>query len=161
MYQVGDRIFYPMYGAGFIQSLEEKEILGEKSWYFEVHIEHPLMDVSIPVEKAGLLGIRCISDEKTLLQAKSIFSEECGEIPSNPNARHQFMLNKLKTGDICMEIQVIRDLSKLMTRKTLGWSDKTMLNNARKLVISELVYARNISPEQASDMLDNSLVAVN
>lgn len=71
------------------------------------------------------------------------------------------MLGKLKTGDICMEIQVIRDLSNLMTRKTLGWSDKNMLNNARKLVISELIYARNVSPEQATELLNDSLVALN
>lgn len=161
MYQVGDCVFYPMYGAGFIHSLEEKEILGEKQWYFEVRIDHPLMNVSIPVAKVDSLGIRCISDEATLRLAKAIFQEECGDIPSNPNTRQQLMLGKLKTGDICMEIQVIRDLSKLMTRKTLGWSDKNMLNNARKLVISELIYARNVSPEQATKLLNDSLVALN
>ena len=31
MFKVGDKIVYPMHGAGTIESIEEREILGEKS----------------------------------------------------------------------------------------------------------------------------------
>ena len=30
MFEVGDKVVYPMHGAGIIESIEEKEILGEK-----------------------------------------------------------------------------------------------------------------------------------
>ena len=30
MFKIGDRIVYPMHGAGVIEQIEEKEILGEK-----------------------------------------------------------------------------------------------------------------------------------
>ena len=30
MFNIGDRIVYPMHGAGIIENIEEKEILGEK-----------------------------------------------------------------------------------------------------------------------------------
>ena len=33
MYEVGDKIVYPMHGAGVIESIEEKEFLGEKLKY--------------------------------------------------------------------------------------------------------------------------------
>ena len=33
MYQIGEKIVYPMHGAGVVQSIEEKEILGEKQKY--------------------------------------------------------------------------------------------------------------------------------
>ena len=33
MFKVGDKIVYPMHGAGTIDSIEEKEILGEKLCY--------------------------------------------------------------------------------------------------------------------------------
>lgn len=34
MYNVGDKVVYPMHGAGVIDSIEEKEILGEKQSYY-------------------------------------------------------------------------------------------------------------------------------
>ena len=38
MYNVGDRIVYPMHGAGVIEFIEEKEILGNKQSYYVVRI---------------------------------------------------------------------------------------------------------------------------
>ena len=34
MFSVGDKIVYPMHGAGTIDSIEEKDILGEKQSYY-------------------------------------------------------------------------------------------------------------------------------
>ena len=34
MFSVGDRIVYPMQGAGVIQDIEEKRILGESKQYY-------------------------------------------------------------------------------------------------------------------------------
>ena len=34
MFGVGDKIVYPMHGAGVIDSIEEKDILGEKQSYY-------------------------------------------------------------------------------------------------------------------------------
>ena len=34
MYNVGDKVVYPMHGAGVIDAIEEKEILGEKQSYY-------------------------------------------------------------------------------------------------------------------------------
>ena len=30
MFNIGDKVVYPMHGAGVIESIEEKEILGQK-----------------------------------------------------------------------------------------------------------------------------------
>lgn len=30
LYQVGDKVFYPMHGAGIIETIEEKEVAGKK-----------------------------------------------------------------------------------------------------------------------------------
>ena len=35
MFNVGDKIVYPMHGAGVIDSIEEKNILGEKQSYYK------------------------------------------------------------------------------------------------------------------------------
>ena len=34
MFNIGDKVVYPMHGAGIIQDIEEKNILGEKTAYY-------------------------------------------------------------------------------------------------------------------------------
>ena len=34
MYSIGDKIVYPMHGAGVIESIEKREILGSKQDYY-------------------------------------------------------------------------------------------------------------------------------
>ena len=34
MFNVGDKIVYPMHGAGTIDAIEEKDILGQKQSYY-------------------------------------------------------------------------------------------------------------------------------
>ena len=58
MYEVGDKIVYPMYGAGVIESIEEKEILGEKKKYYVMKMPFGEMRLMIPINKAYSIGIR-------------------------------------------------------------------------------------------------------
>ncbi|HHY67574.1 MAG TPA: CarD family transcriptional regulator, partial [Alicyclobacillus sp.] len=34
MFNVGDRVVYPMHGAGVIESIEEREVLGKTGRYY-------------------------------------------------------------------------------------------------------------------------------
>ena len=34
MFNIGDKVVYPMHGTGIIQDIEEKNILGEKTAYY-------------------------------------------------------------------------------------------------------------------------------
>lgn len=42
MFNVGDNIVYPMHGAGTIDAIEEKEILGEKHQYYVIKSQEKL-----------------------------------------------------------------------------------------------------------------------
>lgn len=35
MFQIGDKVLYPMQGVGIIETIEEKEVLGKRS--FTIH----------------------------------------------------------------------------------------------------------------------------
>ena len=54
MYDIGDKIVYPMHGAGVIESIEEKEILGEKKSYYIMKMPVGEMKVMIPVSCAEM-----------------------------------------------------------------------------------------------------------
>ena len=57
MLSIGDRVVYPMHGAGIIESIEEQEIMGEVQSYYALKIPLGNMRVLIPLEKAADVGL--------------------------------------------------------------------------------------------------------
>ena len=62
MYNVGDKVVYPMHGAGVIDSIEEKEILGEKQSYYILKMPGEVK-VMVPTSTAEQHGIRNVIDK--------------------------------------------------------------------------------------------------
>lgn len=157
MFQVGDKIFYPMHGAGIIEAMEEKEFLGEKHLYFVLHMLLKELDIMVPVEKMSALGIRSIVDRQTLDEVFAVFHER--ELDPTVNAAQRFKANteKLKSGNIFEGAEVIRDLQLISKHKILGTSDRNMLDNAMQNLISEIELVRDMDHEQATELLKQML----
>ena len=155
MFQVGDKIFYPMHGGGIIERIEEKEIFGQTQVYYVVNIHHRNMQVMLPFDKTEQLGMRPIVDPVLLDDVLSSFhSVEPEPTPMNDTQRQRLNMSKIKSGDIYEEVAVIRDLLRIKTKRKLGMADKNMLDNARQILISEVVLVKDIPHEQASHLLD-------
>ena len=63
----------------------------------------------------------------------------------------------MKSGTLKDYMEVLFDLSHVKKEHTLNSSETQMLNNVRKLVIDEISIVKDISNNEAADMLDNSL----
>ncbi|CAM3418695.1 CarD family transcriptional regulator [Marinicrinis lubricantis] len=158
MFEIGDKIFYPMHGAGIVEAIEEKEILGEKQLYYILQMPLNNMQVMIPKAKISNLNIRGLVDSETMDTALASFQNERPEEPAViPSQRYRHLMNKLKSGDIFEGVDVIRDLTQLSREKTLGNEDRSMLDNAQQLLISELVLSRDIEQERAEQLLSQAL----
>ena len=55
-YNIGDKIVYPMHGAGVIEAIEEKEIMGATQTYYIMRIPIGDMKVMIPTKTAKEIG---------------------------------------------------------------------------------------------------------
>ena len=65
MYKIGDKIVYPMHGAGTIEAIEEKEVLGVKKQYYILSLLFGSMKVLIPTTNCKEIGLReVISSEE-------------------------------------------------------------------------------------------------
>jgi len=49
VFKIGDRVVYPMHGAGVIEAIEEKEILGVRKKYYVMKLPVGEMKVMIPI----------------------------------------------------------------------------------------------------------------
>ncbi|MGL4483650.1 MAG: CarD family transcriptional regulator, partial [Anaerovoracaceae bacterium] len=58
MYKTGDKIVYPMHGAGIIEKIEERTILGKCRSYFVIKASYGHMSLMVPIDKCEAVGIR-------------------------------------------------------------------------------------------------------
>ncbi|WP_141546947.1 CarD family transcriptional regulator [Bacillus sp. AFS053548] len=153
MFEVGDNIFYPMQGAGVIESIEEKEVQGEIQQYFIIKLLIKKMEIMIPISKMDNSRIRMVVDSHKLDIVLNNFHN--GEFNRSLSYKQRFKLNteKMKTGNIEEGAEVVRDLMRIDKEKSLNSSEKQMLGNASKILISELELVKGITEGQAKELL--------
>ena len=99
MFNVGDKIVYPMHGAGTIDAIEEKDILGEKQSYYILKMPSDVK-VMIPTTKAEEVGVRNIIDKESAENVFKVLGQDETEMDKNWNKRYRDNMDKMKSGDI-------------------------------------------------------------
>lgn len=157
MFKLGDRVVYPMHGAGIIEAIEEKEVLGEKQKYYIMRLPLGDMRVMVPLRNANVIGIREVVTDDGLEEALAILREEETSMPTNWNQRYRANLEKIRTGDIKTVAEVMRNLVKRDQEKGLSTGERKMLDTARQIFVSELILVKEIEEELAVQLIDGLL----
>lgn len=63
MFKIGDKVVYPMHGAGTIVSIEERELMGNPENYFIIKMPVGDMKLMVPTNKVTNIGIREVSNK--------------------------------------------------------------------------------------------------
>ncbi|MED4402125.1 CarD family transcriptional regulator [Metabacillus fastidiosus] len=148
LFQIGDNIVYPMHGAGIIKAIEEKEISGEKQQYYVIKMLISNMQVMIPTGKILSSSIRPVTDIIALMHIINIFHHGESDRLLPWKQRYKVNTDKIKTGKIQECTEVVRDLMRIKKEKALNTSEKKMLDNAHKFLISELSLIKGITENQ-------------
>ena len=156
MFNVGDKIVYPMHGAGTIDAIEEKNILGEKQNYYIIKMPGEVK-VMVPTDKAEEVGVRNIIDKEEAAKVMSVLGENETVMSQNWNKRYRDNMDKMKSGDIYEVADVVRNLSFKQKEKGLSTGEKKMLNNAKQILVSELVLAEHASQEEVEKLVENKI----
>ncbi|NLP14971.1 MAG: CarD family transcriptional regulator [Clostridium sp.] len=157
MYNIGDKIVYPMHGAGVIESIEEKEILGNKQSYYVVKIPIGEMKVLIPTKNVDGIGIREVISEEDADKVFSLLRNKTVSVPANWNKRYRENMIKIKSGNIYDVAEVVRCLMLRDKEKGLSTGERKMLNNAKQILISELVLVKNMKAMEIENIIDKFL----
>lgn len=156
MFNVGDYIVYPMHGAGTIDAIEEKDILGQKQAYYIIKMPGEVK-VMIPTTQADKVGIRGIIDKTQANKVFDILGEDETQTDLNWNKRYRENMDKMKTGDIYEVADVVRNLSYKQKEKGLSTGEKKMLVNAKQILVSELALAQSVAQDRVEGMIDEKI----
>lgn len=161
VYSVGDKVVYPHHGAGKVLKKEKKEVLGEKREYLTIQILHNCMTVMVPSDSVDRAGLRKVIDEKAVRKVLKVLQEDITQMPKNWSRRFKHNREKIRTGDIFELAEVVRNLSIRDAEKGLSTGEKQMFSRAKKILASELMYARNLEEEEAEEFLESVLAEAN
>ena len=156
MYNVGDKVVYPMHGAGIVDSIEEKEVLGEKQSYYILKMPGEVK-VMVPTQTAEQHGIRNIIDKTEAEKVFNILEQDETEMEKNWNKRYRENMDKMKSGNIYEIADVVRNLSFKQKEKGLSTGEKKMLHNAKQILVSELVLAEHATQDEVEELGENKI----
>ena len=160
MYEVGDKVVYPHHGAGTVVLREARTVLGVEREYLTIRILHNDMTVNVPVDSAEKVGLRGVIDEETVLLVVKALTGGGTVMPKNWNRRFKHNRDKMKTGDIFELAEVVRNLSLRDHEKGLSTGEKQMFVKAKKILVSELMYAKGMEEGETAVWLDDVLAGV-
>ena len=156
MFNIGDKIVYPMHGAGTIDAIEEKNILGEKHNYYIIKMPGEVK-VMVPTDKAEEVGVRNIINKEEAAKVMSVLGQNETEMSQNWNKRYRDNMDKMKSGDVYEVADVVRNLSFKQKEKGLSTGEKKMLVNAKQILVSELTLAENSDKEKVEELVDDTI----
>jgi CarD family transcriptional regulator len=134
-------------------------MMGEKRDYLTINILHNNMTVMVPCENAHRAGLRRVIDEEQVKRVIGVLTDEVSEMPKNWNRRFKHNRDKMKTGDILELAEVVRNLSLRDSEKGLSTGEKQMFVKAKKILASELMYAKDMDEETCAEWLEEVLAS--
>lgn len=148
MFKVGDRIVYPMHGAGYIEGTEMQCVGGVQREYYNIHILGSNIRLKLPVDNAGNIRLRPIIDAERATKVLNYFEALEIDMSLPWGKRYKENVERLKTGDPEETAEVVKTL--MLRDKAVGLSigDRQVMLTAKNLLIAELALALDADHEK-------------
>ncbi len=156
-YDVGDKVVYPHHGAAVIERKETKEAFGEQREYYVLRLSYGDLMLSVPVDNTDEVGLREVIDDDEVDEVFDVLRKKEARMPTNWSRRFKNHVEKLKSGDVYQVAEVVRNLTLRDNEKGLSAGEKRMLQKARQILISELIFALDVPEAEAEAKLDEAL----
>ncbi len=155
--KIGDRVVYPMHGAGEVVGIEENEVGSVIQSYYVLSLPMGNLKLMLPVDKVEENGIREIIDEAQLDSVAEILRGESDDPEGSWNKRYHETLDRMKSGDILEVAAVARNLSRQNVKRKISSGERRLMELSRQILISELVYVFDKTPEEVSGWVDENI----
>ena len=165
MFQIGDTIIHPGYGAGTVVKIEKLQCLGSDKLYYSIELSDGSKTlVWVAVGDAGNRGVRYPTLKSQLGKIWRILRAGPEMLSPDHKERHESLQEKLRGGDIFRIAEVVRDMF-WEDRRSHGLAimGKELYERGLALLASEVAVVEGCDFAAAeamiSDMLGASLAA--
>jgi len=115
------------------------------------------MKVMVPLDNIDEIGIRNVITGNEIDRVWDLLKDSASDMPDNWNRRYRENMEKLKSGDIFEVAMVVRNLMLSDKEKGLSTGERKMHTNAKQILISELVLAKDIDENEVLELVNDAV----
>ncbi len=156
MYKVDDLVVYPAQGVGKINRIDTRNIGGAPCDIYIVGIQSNNITLMVPVKNAGSVGLRQLVDKEKaagILDRLKNSQQSTVSVGQNWNRRFRKYSDKMKSPDLSVVADVLRELLVLGRDKELSYGERRLQEQAMSLVAGEISEVLNMSSDDIRDSL--------
>ena len=157
MFNVGDKIVYPLHGAGVIEDIEEIEVDGSKQKYYVLFIPIGNLRIKISSKKTVAHGLREVHIKEDIEDIITSIKGILISIQEDWNKRYKENNEKLKTGLLKEAVEVYRNLRHRESGRGLSAVEKKQMQTTKNIIVSEIMLSTGMDKEQGETLLDKLL----
>ncbi|MEW5802414.1 MAG: CarD family transcriptional regulator [bacterium] len=144
MFEVGDKVVYPLQGVGEVLAIEAKIILGVEQHYYILRILSNNTVIMVPISNADDVGLRELISPEEVDRVVDVLRGKGDPMSPKWSKRYKDNMDRLKTGSIFQLATVLRNLVLMNQKKELSFGEKKMLDSVKSLIVDEISYVCNV-----------------
>ena len=152
-FNAGEYVVYPTHGVGKVADVTKQNIAGSELELLVVNFDKDKMTLRIPTSKIQHVGLRKISDDKTMNEAFATLKGKAKIRKIMWSRRAQEYENKINSGNPVAIAEVIRDLYRNENIAEQSYSERQIYEQAVNRLASEVSVYSNCSIEEANKKL--------
>jgi CarD family transcriptional regulator len=111
IFQIGDAVIHPSYGAGTVVDIRKLEYFGGGKPYYSIELsDGSKTRVWVPVGEAGKRGVRRPTPVSQLGRVWRVLRAGPETLSPDHDKRHELLQEKLRGGDVFRIAEVVRDM---------------------------------------------------
>lgn len=125
-------------------SIDEEEVAGIKLELFVITFEHEKMTLRVPTSKSKEIGMRKLSDDKTVKKAMDTLKGRARIKRTMWSRRAQEYEAKINSGDLIAISEVVRDLYRSDTQPEQSYSERQLYEAALDRMAREIAAIQKV-----------------
>lgn len=150
MFQIGKAVVHPLHGLGYVESIEEKEVLGKRFLFAVIAFENLQVMVNLESQKSPL---RLPISEEEVTDLMDYLDACRADLPTNHNQRYRVMFQLLQEGTPKNLCQVLKGLLIFEQSRNLSPRDTKVLERCLSFLSGELSHVLGQSAERVQEEL--------
>lgn len=156
MFLIGDKIFYPVFGAGYISNIEDRIIQEEINKYYIINFVNG-MEAMIPVYSSEASKIRRVISPEECAHIMDILKCDGEKLPDKWNLRNRYYNECIRNGDIYRLALALSSIGDLSKKKELSKSEENIFQSILELVAGEIAISSSLNLTDAKENILKAL----
>lgn len=156
-FKVGDKVVYPSQGAGTIDEMTTRQVLGVEHKYLKIVFIRGDMEVLVPLKKGEEVGLRLTLGNEEVSQIMDTIERADLALPEAWPPRYRAEQDILATANPYELAKLIGVLSMRDLEKGLAATEREVFETAKDMLSSELAVVQDITLPDAKAQINTFL----